>query len=266
MLQPSFAVPQLVPQGSRVNVFENIYLVFLVLGTLVGVIVIGYMLWNAYKYRDTGDEDPVEDRPELGELPTGGGKGRKLFLSFALSAIVVVSLVVWTYGTLLYVENAAAGDTGVDGEEPLEVQVIGHQFFWEYKYPDGTTTQTLYIPEDRTVKLQVTSADVWHNFGIPDFRVKSDAIPGQNTTTWFVAEETGNYTAKCYELCGSGHSYMNGKVVVMTQSEFQDWYANAGEETNASVTDASDDDGSQSIELPAIDHPTLPTARSAGSP
>lgn len=224
MLQSSLAALQIIPEGSRVEVFQRIYWVFLALGTLVGGVVIGYMVYNAYKYRDDGGEDAVEDRPQLGELPTGGGKGGKLFLSFALSAIIVVSLIVWTYGTLLYVENAAASDTGIEGEDPVEIRVEGYQFGWRYYYPNGNQTDTLYIPADRTVQIRVTSADVWHNYGIPDFRVKSDAIPGQWTDTWFIAEETGEYTAKCYELCGSGHSYMEGTVVVMTDEEFQEWY------------------------------------------
>jgi len=242
MLQLSLAALQIIPEGSRVEVFQRIYWVFLVLGTLVGVVVIGYMVYNAYKYRDDGGEDTVDDRPQLGELPTGGGKGGKLFLSFALSAIIVVSLIVWTYGTLLYVENAAASETGVEGEDPLEIRVEGYQFGWRYYYPNGNQTDTLYIPEDRTVQIRVTSADVWHNYGIPEFRVKSDSIPGQWTDTWFIADEPGEYTAKCYELCGSGHSYMEGTVVVMTQAEFQDWYddRNADPESDAPCPPGSD--------------------------
>jgi len=271
MLQASLAVPvQVIPEGSRVEVFQRIYWVFLALGTLVGIVVIGYMLYNAYKYRDDGGEDSVEDRPKLGELPTGGGKGRKLFVSFALSAIIVVSLVVWTYGTLLYVENAAAGDAGVEGEDPLDVRVEGYQFNWSYHYPNGHQSDVLYIPEDRTVRIHVTSTDVWHNFGVPEFRVKSDAIPGQWTTTWFIAEDAGRYTAQCYELCGSGHSIMEGPVVVMGQSEFESWYADreadpesdapcppgATEEFADCPNEESTENGGQESVTPAADGPT----------
>ncbi|PSP83957.1 cytochrome c oxidase subunit II, partial [Halobacteriales archaeon QH_8_68_33] len=82
------------------EVFQRIFLVFLGLGTLVGTVVISYTLYNAYKYRYREDADPAPDadRPELGEVPEGGGKGKKLFLSFGLSAIIVLSLVAWTYG------------------------------------------------------------------------------------------------------------------------------------------------------------------------
>ena len=209
----------LVPRGTRVEVFQRIYDVFLFLGTVVGVVVIAYMLWKAYKYREGAGHDEADvDRPELGEIPTGGGGGRKLFLSFGLSTIIVVSLILWTYGTLLYVESP-------EQDEEMTVEVIGHQFYWEFVYPNGHTTQnTLRVPEDTRVRLRVTSADVFHNFGIPDLRVKTDAIPGQTTDTWFIANETGKYPAHCYELCGQGHSYMDATVQVMSEEEYRSWY------------------------------------------
>jgi cytochrome c oxidase subunit 2 len=217
-------------------VFQRIYWVFLILGTLVGIVVISYMLYNAYKYRasaqETADDAADNDRPSLGEIPTGGGGGRKLFLSFALSAIIVVSLITWTYFTLLYVENPDP-----QGEEdPLTVKVVGYQFYWEFIYPNGHTVQgTLRIPEDRRVRLVVTSEDVFHNFGIPDLRAKADAIPGQTTSTWVMADKTGTYEANCYELCGQGHSYMSATVEVMQKGEYREWYAGTGDSGNESA-------------------------------
>ncbi len=228
----------LVPEGTRVQVFSEIYWVFLALGTLVGAVVLAYMLYNAYKYTYDGGSDE-KDRPKLGEVPTGGGKGKKLFLSLSLSAIVVISLIAWTYGTLLFVE-------GQTGEQGVDVEVEGYQFGWNFHYlnDDGSyagvnTTNTLRVPVDTQVNLRVTSADVFHNFGIPELRVKSDAIPGETTDTWFEASDTGNYTAHCYELCGQGHSYMDAQVVVMDQDEYQDWYQSQNTSQNASATNES---------------------------
>jgi cytochrome c oxidase subunit II len=208
--------------GTQVQLFEEIFVVFLALGTIVGVVVVSYTLYNAYKYRDRGEESSEEDRPVLGELPTGEGGGRKLFLSFFLSAVIVISLVAWTYGALLYVE-AGPDDQGTD--ENLDVDVVGFQFGWEFEYPNGhSETNELRVPADRTVTLTFTATDVWHNFGIPELRVKADAIPGQTTETWFVAEETGEYTAWCFELCGVGHSDMVADVIVMEPEEWEEWY------------------------------------------
>lgn len=221
------------------EVFNSIFRVFLGLGTLVGVVVIGYTLKNAYKYRYREDEDPAPDaeRPEMGELPKSGGKGKKLFLSFGLSAVIVLSLVIWTYASLLYVETQPA-QAAEDGTEMVNIEVEGYQFGWDFIYPNGHTSNTLRVPANRMVNLTVTSRDVFHNFGIPELRIKSDAIPGQTTNAWFVAEETGTYQAQCYEICGQGHSYMNATVVVMNQSAYQEWYASTNGTEQANETAA----------------------------
>lgn len=237
-----------VPRGTRVEVFQQIFDVFLVLGTLVGVVVIAYMTWKAYKYRSGNGHVYEEiDRPQLGELPTGSGGGRKLFVSFGMSAIIVVSLITWTYGTLLYVEDGPTVEQNGDAE-PVEIEVIGSQFTWEFVYPNGHRSNVLRAPADQEVRLRITSADVFHNFGIPELRVKDDAIPGQTTETWFIAEEPGNYTAHCYELCGSGHSYMDAEVVIMEPEQYESWYANTtpSNETASGGGNASDGGGSAS--------------------
>lgn len=209
------------PGGTRMAIFADIFRVFLGLGTLVGVLVVSYMLYNAYRYRDGAHRTDVDaDRPQLGELPTGGGGGRKLLLSFTLSAIIVVSLIVWTYGALLNVESVSAAE----GDDVLDVRVEGYQFGWRFVYPNGYESTELRIPAGRTVRLQITSDDVFHNFGIPALRVKSDAIPGQTTDTWVLADEPGTYQANCYELCGAGHSFMSASVVVMDPDAFDEWY------------------------------------------
>ena len=207
-------------QQTRVDVFEDIFLVFLGLGTLVGVVVISYVLYNAYKYRDDGDAKDDESLPTLGELPTGGKGGKKLFLSFGISAVIVISLVIWTYGMLLYVEDPQ----DEFDEEPVEIEVTGENFAWHFQYANGVeASSTMHIPADKPIAIQTTSGDVWHTFGIPDLRVKSDAIPGEYDETWFMAEETGEHEIKCFELCGEAHTAMTGNVQVMEEEAFNEW-------------------------------------------
>ncbi|EMA04371.1 MULTISPECIES: cytochrome c oxidase subunit II [Haloferax] len=239
----------LVPRGTRAVVFDSIFEVFLLLGTLVGVVVVGYMLYNAYKYRFGSGNGTVDDerRPSLGELPSGGGGGRKLFTSFFMSMIIVISLISWTYLTLLYVEE------GPSAEESLDVEVEGYQFGWRFTYPNGHTTDgVLRVPADTPIRLTLTSADVFHNFGITELRVKSDAIPGQETETWFTADEPGTYTAECYELCGAGHSYMSAEVIVMPPDEYQEWYESTNGSQSVESTNSTQSSGSanstQSVE------------------
>jgi len=244
------------------DVFNDIFTVFLVLGTLVGVVVVGYTLYNAYKYRD-GDGAGVDSdvqRPEMGELPTGGGGGKKLFLSLSISAIIVVGLILWTYVSLLYIEEGpssqqaqqqALDNAGIasanqvdqsqqEGEiDPITIDVVGMQFSWQFIYPNGhTTTGELRVPKDRLIRLNVTSADVFHNFGSPELRFKADALPGQQTNAWFVAKQTGTYQANCYELCGSGHSYMSADIRVVTQNGYDQWYNRTEGSGNESTAEA----------------------------
>ena len=239
---------------TQVDVFSELYLVFLTLGTVVGIVVIAYLMYNAYKYRTTApdadgrydvevdDEDDGVVRPQLGEIPTSAKGGKKLFLSFGISAVIVLGLIIYSYSLLLYIEDTE------QFEDRMEVEVEGFQFGWAYEYENGySTNNELIVPEDEVVYLEITSRDVMHNYGIPTLRAKADAMPGQTTDTWFQADEPGQHEAICYELCGNGHSNMREDVIVLPADEFEwsddpeefgEWY----EETLEAWEDGEYDD------------------------
>ncbi len=245
---------------TRVDVFEEIFLVFLGLGTLVGVVVVAYVMYNAYKYRDDGSADDA-DTPTLGELPTGGKGGKKLFLSFGLSAIIVISLVIWTYGMLLYVEDGP--NEGPAEDERIEIDVEGDGFAWFFEYDeldaDGepvSSVGTMNVPADTPIWIEVTGGDVWHSFGISDLRVKADAIPGEYDQTWFIAEEPGeSHEIECFELCGDGHTNMVGTLNVMEQDEFEEWLEDeaAPDEEDDDEADEDEENGDDEEENGADD-------------
>ena len=246
-MQGSFILSHQVPEDWRAQaeVFSEIFFVFLVIGTLVGVVVIGYTLYHAYRGRDGAEADDGSfEPPVLGELPSGqsGKKSKKLFVSFGISAIIVISLVSYSYFLLLEVEaGPSPEDDEADHVEEMEVEVVGVQFGWRFIYPNGVETfDQLRVPQGEVIRLSVTSADVWHNFGVPELRIKADSIPGQYQETWFIANETGSYTANCYELCGTGHSEMTGEIVVMENEEFYEWYEEQGAEVENSTDSESE--------------------------
>ena len=240
---------------SQSEIFNALYWMFLILGTIVGTVVIAYILYNAYKYREDGptpegrydveatDEDEGVARPQLGEIPTGVGKagGKKLFLSFAISAVLVVTLVTFSYWGLLLVE----GTPSEDDVDALEISVDANSFNYQYEYPSGYETSAgdpLVVPEDRVIWLNVTACapgecvqdgqtEVWHTWSSPDLQASTDAIPGQFTETWFTAE-AGEYRVECRELCGAGHSSMNfddgDGVVVKEEADFREWCEDEG--------------------------------------
>ncbi len=106
----------------------------------------------------------------------------------------------------------------------MVVHVTGRQWSWSFQYANGKTSDELYVPVNRSVKLELTSEDVVHSFFVPAFRIKKDAVPGMTTYEWFRAPKAGSYDAFCAQYCGLGHSQMTTKVVVMPADKFRQWY------------------------------------------
>lgn len=110
--------------------------------------------------------------------------------------------------------------------ETLEIQVVGKQWMWKIQHPQGPREiNELHVPVGVPVKLTMISEDVIHSFYIPAFRVKMDVLPGRYTTLWFEATKTGEYHLFCAEYCGTQHSGMIGRVVVMEPLDYQNWLA-----------------------------------------
>ena len=111
--------------------------------------------------------------------------------------------------------------------EVLKVEVTGHQWWWEFRYPDLniTTANELHIPVGQTVSFRMGTADVVHSFWMPRFAGKRDVFPNRETRLWFKAEAAGEYPGQCAEFCGIQHGRMAFRVRAQTPEEFQAWVA-----------------------------------------
>jgi cytochrome c oxidase subunit 2 len=112
-------------------------------------------------------------------------------------------------------------------KDSFEINVNGRMWQWEFIYPNGKKTDSLVVPINKPVKLNLNSLDVNHSFFIPAFRIKKDVIPNKNNSLWFIANETGVYDIACAEYCGLRHSYMYSKLYAVHQNEFENWYNSA---------------------------------------
>jgi cytochrome c oxidase subunit 2 len=109
-------------------------------------------------------------------------------------------------------------------ENPLEIDVVGKQWMWKIRHPNGKReVNTLHVPVNQPVRLTMTSQDVIHSFFVPAFRLKQDVLPARYTSMWFEATKTGEYPLFCAEYCGTEHSTMVGKVVVMEPAAYAEW-------------------------------------------
>ena len=129
-----------------------------------------------------------------------------------------LAMVMFFWGAQLYVSLSRPPD------DALQVFVVGKQWMWKLQHLEGRREiNELHVPVGRSVKLTMTSEDVIHSFFVPAFRVKADVIPGRYTTLWFHPTKPGTYHLFCAEYCGTEHSGMIGRVVVMEPAEFQTW-------------------------------------------
>ena len=198
----------------------------------ITVLVEAILFYTVWKYRN--NESP---------LPTK--ENRRLEITWTVATAVILLFVgVASYQVLAepYV-TATSADSGVDtvaeDEEVMEVQVTAQKYNWQFYYPeqDITNANTLVIPEEQPVRLNITSKDWLHAFHVPSMGLKSDAFPGQSNYILTRATETGEHQLYCAEYCGAGHSQMLGTVEVRSQNGFQTWL-----NENSGSTDMSADE------------------------
>lgn len=135
-------------------------------------------------------------------------------------------------------------------EADLTIKATGSQWYWSYEYPDHgdfsfdsqmieddnlkpgqprllATDNDVVVPVNKTIHVLVTASDVIHNWNVPAFGVKLDAVPGRVERTWFRAERTGTFYGQCSELCGQRHAFMPIAVRVLSEDEFARWLEKA---------------------------------------
>ncbi len=108
-------------------------------------------------------------------------------------------------------------------DNAIEIEAHGQMWSWWFVYPNGKRSDTLVVPLNEPVKLNLISHDVIHSLSIPAFRVKQDVVPGKNNWMWFAGSVLGSYDIFCTEYCGLRHSYMLSKVNVTSEHEYTRW-------------------------------------------
>ena len=129
----------------------------------------------------------------------------------------ILVLIMFWYGWTGYKPMLKAPD------DAMEIDAIAQMWKWTFKYQDGKISDSLVIPLNKPVKLNLISKDVLHSLFIPAFRVKQDVVPGKDYMMWFTGQKLGTYDILCAEYCGQLHSYMLSTVSVVEQNDFKSW-------------------------------------------
>jgi cytochrome c oxidase subunit 2 len=132
----------------------------------------------------------------------------------------ILVLVMFWFGWVGYKEMSNVPD------DAMVINVTAQMWKWTFEYDNGVKSDTLYIPANRNIRLNLHSLDVNHAFFVPAFRVKKDVIPNRNNYVWFNISETGSYDVACAEYCGLNHWNMYTKVVVVPVQNFNFWLDN----------------------------------------
>jgi len=205
---PALAVgglPNATPVADRVDGLYN--LIF----WITFIIFLGVWCAMAYilvKYRH---------RPGRQAIQTHGNTALEIVWT-VIPALILIAIAIPTYQVLNYEDKAPNPD--------MTVQAIGHQWFWEYKYPDQKldfSNQDLVIPANKVVKVLVSSVDVIHDWAVPEFGFKLDAIPGHVNEGWVYAKKPGDYDGYCMQLCGALHAKMLTHVKALPEAEYVTW-------------------------------------------
>jgi len=177
-----------------------------VLAVVAGAITIGALVFFVTKYRARPGSSPAHYEEDA-KIPI-----RTVLVIVIIMASVLAGAAYATFHAI-GVYNEPPG--GWNNPDALHVNVTGQRFSWSFNCTSGCgVPAVLTVPRNKIVILNITSSDVFHSFGIPDLRVKADAIPGRYNLIWFEVSTAGTFRIQCYELCGSGHAFMIGKLVV----------------------------------------------------
>jgi cytochrome c oxidase subunit 2 len=198
-----------IPASALAHSWDQLYIALFYICVFFFVIVCASMLLFAIKYRA---------RP--------GHKAQHIthndaleFIWTAIPTVLVIGIFIWGWIVFrqFYVDIPS---------DAMEIKVVGQQWSWTFQYDDGRTlTNEVVVPKGKNIKFLITSKvnDVLHSFFIPNLRVKRDAVPGMYTTVWFNADTIGQHQIYCTEYCGTGHSDMLAKLIVLDEQQFNLW-------------------------------------------
>ncbi len=225
--------------------FHNDWLMPII--TVITIFVLALIIYVCFRFRESAN--PVASKTTHNSV-----------LEVLWTGVPVVILVVLAFPSLslLYATDdpsnmdLAAMVENYDGEEET-IKIIGHQWYWEYQFPDSgnflieariaartheeaaeqgverlmATDEVIYFPTDTIIRLQFTSADVLHNWSLSDFGVRMDTVPGRLNEAWTYIEEPGDYYGFCSELCGIDHAFMPIHIRAVPRAEYEAWAAEA---------------------------------------
>jgi cytochrome c oxidase subunit II len=196
------------PQSPLARAIYDLGIVSSIVFALIFVIVTGAITFSIFRFRTrTGEPDP---RQILGN--------RKVEIAWTIIPFLIV--------IFLFVITLSAMNRADPPPAPSpDLVITGHQFWWQVDYPGSgvTTANEIHIPTGKPLSVRLESADVLHEFWVPQLTRKESNVPGQPNHIWLQADKPGNYIGQCSEFCGTQHAWMRILVVAEEPAQFEQW-------------------------------------------
>ncbi len=204
----------LVPHSDFGREIDFLWDRLLLLGTIVFILVEGALIYVVFRYRR---------RENQGAPPQTHGSTKLEITWTLIPAVILVFIAVPTVRTIFITQAQAAPGS-------LNIDVTGHQWWWEFRYPEYgvTTANEIYIPAGRTVNFRLRSADVIHSFWTPQLGGKRDVVTNRTNYLWYTPDSStasNVWNGFCVEYCGASHANMRFRVFTVTPEQFASWIA-----------------------------------------
>jgi cytochrome c oxidase subunit 2 len=206
--------------STQAEKIDTLYDVLIIVSVPMFVIVTAVVVFSVIFFRMRPGQE-LEDGPPI------HGNTRLEVVWTAIPAALIAGLCTYAYIVLVDIEKKPSAASAATRE--MKVQVFGEQFAWTFAYPKDIgrgkvlKTTELFLPTGRSVDFRIHAKDVLHDFWVPAFRLKMDAVPGITTHYRITPKQTGTYPVVCAELCGLGHATMRSSVHVVTPAAFRKW-------------------------------------------
>src|SRR6266566_5487376 len=206
------------------SIFELSILV-LAIAVAIFVVVAALLVYSVVKFRRKRNDDGREPAQVYGSL--------QVELAWTITPVIIVLVLFLASARVVFAVQDAPRT-----KDSLEVTVVGHQFWWEYRYPGlkVVTANELHVPVGRRTFLNLLSADTDHSFWVPRLAGKTDLIPNHPNRMWIEPQETGLYLGQCAQYCGTQHAKMLLRVYVQSKDEFDRWIQHQRQTASVSVT------------------------------
>ena len=200
------------------------------IAVVVFVLVEGTLVYITIRYRRRpGDKMPVQTH----------GNNKLEITWTVIPALILVGIAIPTIFQIWDLNEPP------EGSNPLQVEAIGHQWWFEFRYPSEeiVTANELHIPVGRPIVFKLTSDDVIHSFWVPNLAGKVDMVPINENTLWFQADEAGTFFGQCAEFCGLAHAMMRFRVIAESQEDFDAWVKSMGTAPDAPAANSGEENG-----------------------